>query len=83
MTEEYTIIFRETTMRRDIRNIRYALCDIAEAEATKLYRLAWRMQEHGCDPTHIRKCREEASELHMTGYPERVITGTWEYAFKY
>ena len=72
-------------MRKDLRNIRDELTEIAEKEATKLYRLAWRMQSHGCKPENIRKCREEASSLHMTGYPERLIAWetSWKYAFKW
>lgn len=71
-------------MRRDLRNIRTELIEIAEKEATYLYRLAWRMQAHGCDPRNIQKVREEANQLHMTGYPERIVsfTNNWEYAFK-
>ena len=71
-------------MRADLREIRCQLEEIAEKEATYLYRLAWRMTAHGCDPAHIQKVREEAHQLHMTGYPERLINSftTWEYAFK-
>lgn len=36
----------------------------AEKEATKLYRLAWRMKAHGCSKESIDKCREEARLLH-------------------
>lgn len=72
-------------MNKELRAIRNQLCEIAEKEATKLYRLAWRMEAHGCNPQNVRKCREEASQLHMTGYPERLINSftTWEYAFKF
>ena len=71
-------------MRRDLREMRDALCEIAEKEATRLYRLAWRMTAHGCKPENIRKCRDEAWELHTTGYPERLLDPfrRWEYAFK-
>lgn len=71
-------------MRNDLRAIKSQLQEIAEAEATYLYRLAWRMTAHGCNPTNIRKVREEANELHMIGYPERLLDPfkTWEYAFK-
>lgn len=72
-------------MNRELRAIRSQLMDMAEKEATKLYRLAWRMTEHGCSKESIRKCREEANKLHMTGYPERIIDPfvTWEYAFRF
>lgn len=71
-------------MRKDLNSIRWELKEIAEKEATYLYRLAWKMQAHGCNPEHIRKCREEAEELHSTGYPERLLDQfrVWEYAFK-
>jgi hypothetical protein len=71
-------------MRRDLQSIRQELQDIAEREATYLWRLAWRMQEHNCSPASVAKVRAEAFELHMTGYPERLLDPfkTWEYAFK-
>lgn len=70
-------------MRRDLEQIHYQLKDIAEQEATKLYRLAWRMQAHGCKAENIAKCREEASELHMTAYPERLVEWFYQYHWKY
>ncbi len=71
-------------MRKDLREMREKLYRIAEQEANYLFRLAWRMQAHGCDPKHIQTCREEAFRLHTTGYPERILdpSVTWEYAFK-
>lgn len=71
-------------MRKDLRAMKDQLSEIAEQEATYLFRLAWRMQAHGCDPKHIQICREEAGRLHMTGYPERLLDDRirWEYAFK-
>ena len=71
-------------MRHDLREIRDQLCEIAEKEATRLYRLAWRMTAHGCDPKNIEKCRDEARELHMCSYPERLLDPfhVWTYAFK-
>ena len=76
--------FVRSPMRADLRKIRNDLCEIAEMEATKLYRLAWRMQRHGCQKEHIEKCREEARELHMIGYPERLLDDSrrWQYAFR-
>ena len=64
-------------------SIRSDLINLCEREATKLYRLAWRMQAHGCSAEAVRKCREEANELHMTGYPERAIDPfrRWFFAF--
>ena len=75
--------FVRSNMRSDLRSIRSQLIEIAEKEATYLYRLAWRMEAHGCKPENIRKVREEARQLHMTGYPENLIADSyWEYAFK-
>lgn len=78
------IKFVPSTMRMDLRQIRAQLVEIAEKEATYLYRLAWRMTAHGCDPKHIEEVREEARALHMTGYPERLLDDSiaWKYAFK-
>lgn len=72
-------------MNKQLKDIRYQLQDIAEKESTKLFRLAWKMTSHGCRLENIEKCREEARELHMTGYPERLLDPfrTWEYAFKF
>lgn len=82
--EEYNVIFVRSSMRSDLARIREELSAIAEREATRLYRLAWRMTEHGCKAENIAKCREEARFLHMCSYPERIITSDikWHYAFK-
>lgn len=75
--------FVRSNERSDIRRIRYQLLEIAEREATYLFRLARRMREHNCNPENIRKVREEARQLHMMGYPENLIADSyWEYAFK-
>lgn len=72
-------------MSKELENIRYQLIEISEREATKLYRLAWRMVKHNCSAESVRKCREEANELHLNAYPERMLDQfkTWEYAFKF
>lgn len=82
--DDIRVVFVYGGERADLRRIRSELCEIAEKEATYLYRLAWRMQRHGCSAESIRKVREEANELHMTAYPERLIDWTvkWEYAFR-
>lgn len=71
-------------MRKDLVQMRESLREVAEREATQLYRLAWRMQAHSCKAESIAKVREEANELHMTGYPERLLDPfkKWEYAFR-
>ena len=72
-------------MNNELRAIRAQLQEIAEKEATKLFRLAWRMTAHGCDPAEIEKCRVEARELHLMGFPERLLDPfkTWNYAFRF
>lgn len=69
---------------RKLRKIRDELEGIAEQEATKLYRLAWRAKAHGCSNETVEAIRTEARELHMTGYPERLLDPfkTWKYAFR-
>ena len=72
-------------MNEELRAMRNKLAEIAENEATKLFRLAWKMQEHGCNPASVEECRVEARELHMMGFPERLLDPfrTWKYAFKF
>lgn len=69
---------------KELRRIRQELNDMAEAEATKLYRLAWRAERHGCKPETVNAIRNEARELHMTGYPERLLDPFkhWQFAFR-
>lgn len=78
------VVFVRSRQRADLREIRYQLCEIAEKEATYLFRLARRMVDHGCNPMVVNEVREEAFRLHMTGYPERLIDDgiVWKYAFK-
>ena len=85
MEDYINVLFVRSAMRSDLRAIREQLCEIAEREATKLFRLAWRMQRHGCKAENVEACREEARVLHMTGYPERLLCSdiVWKYAFKY
>ena len=65
-------------------NMRNQLCERADREAAKLFRLAWRAQAHGCRPKTVEQIREEARELHMTGYPERLLDPfrKWKFAFR-
>lgn len=69
---------------KKLRKIREELEEIAEQEATKLYRLAWRAKAHGCSNETVEAIRNEARELHMTGYPERLLDPfkTWNFAFR-
>ena len=64
--------------------IRCELEEMAEKEAFKLYRLAWRAKNHGCSDRTVEEIREEARQLHMTAYPEMLLDPckTWKYAFR-
>lgn len=52
---------------KELEGIRDSLKDISRREAMKLYRLAWRMVAHNCDPKEIEKVREEARFLDNCG----------------
>lgn len=71
-------------MNRQLREMYDQLQEIAEREAMKLFRLARRCEEHGVSANIIVDIRNEAHELHMTGYPERLLDPfkVWKYAFK-
>lgn len=74
-------------MTQELRQIREQLQETAKAEAIRVWRLARRMQEHGCDPERIDKAQREGWELYNVmgcGYPERLLDPfkVWEYAFK-
>lgn len=66
--------------------IRSQLHDMAEQEATKLYRLARRSKIHGCDQSIVDAIQKEANELHMMQRTELLtdldFTDTYKYAFK-
>ena len=72
-------------MNETFKNIRNELIEISEVEATKLYRLARKLQDHGGKAEVVAKIRVEANELHLNAYPERLLDPfkTWEYAFKF
>ena len=67
-----------------MREIKARLEEISEKEAMKLYRMARRLQKHGGSSETVAKIREEASELHMNAYPERLLDPfkVWKFAFK-
>lgn len=74
-------------MNKELRAIREQLQDIAKAEAVRVWRLARRMESHGCDPECIDKAQREGWELYNVmgcGYPERSLDPfkVWVYAFK-
>ena len=60
VTIEMTHAFKTTKVWWDLYD---AAERTAKMEATKLYRLAWRMEAHGCSKESIAKCREEARHL--------------------
>lgn len=70
----------------DLYEINRKLEEIMEAEATKLYRLAWRAERHGCSRELINEIREEARLLHRVGgmRTEFILDPFryWKYAFK-
>ena len=70
---------------KELRKIRHHLEDMAEKEATKLFRFAWRAKDHGCKPETVEAIRNEARWLHetATAYPDRLIHFRFEYDFKY
>lgn len=69
----------------ELKEIRQKLEDMAEKEAQRLFRLAWRAKAHRCSPETIEKIREEARWLHVTGtaYPDRLLRWEFEYEMKY
>lgn len=68
-----------------INEIRQELKEMAEKEATKLFRLAWRAEEHGCKRETVEAIRDEARWLHETAqaYPDRIVHWEFEYKFKF
>lgn len=72
--------------RSDLSRIREELREIRQAEARKLYRLAWRMVAHGCKPENVEKCRAEAWELDRGfAHDEWIVSDDshWAYAFRF
>lgn len=67
-----------------INDIRNELRSIADAEATKLWRLARRAQEHGCSALVVRLIRAEGTQLSRMN-PEDILNPFiyWAYAFKF
>ena len=84
-TKVYYMQAADAMKRNDMRELNDLLSEKCEAEATKLYRLAWRMVKHGCSQQSINNCREEADRLHMNHFPWQVLNpfNVWTYAFKF
>lgn len=70
---------------KELKAIREQLERMAEEEATRLFRLAWRAQVHGCRPGTVKEIREEAQWLKETAttYPDRLLRWQFEYEMKY
>lgn len=68
-----------------LKETRSRLIGLAEQEATRLYRMARKLQEHGGSPATVAEIREEAGYLrtNMTAYPGRLLDTEhkWKYAF--
>ncbi|MGN0989501.1 MAG: hypothetical protein ACI4N6_04235 [Eubacteriales bacterium] len=75
---------KRTTLET-IKSLRYELTHIVEQEATNLYRLARKAEQHNVKQSVIDKIREEANYLHttLTAYPERILEWDFEYNTKY
>lgn len=69
---------------KKLRKIREQLEEITEQEATKLFRLTRRAKAHGCSNETVEAIRNEARELYMTGYLERLLDPckVWRFAFR-
>lgn len=80
----YKITHQPADMRKDIYDMVHELREICAKESTRLYRLAWRMTAHGCDPKSIEECREEARKLDLCCNYWHILNPfvTWKYAFK-
>lgn len=68
-----------------LRDIKWQLREIAEREATNLYRLARKAKEHGVSQSIVDEIREEANNLsrNSVAYPERILEWKYEYETKY
>ena len=70
---------------KELQEIRQRLEEMAEQEASRLFRLARRAKDHGCKMETVEAIKNEARWLHETGtaYPDRLICWKFEYDFKY
>lgn len=72
-------------MSKRFKDMRYELIEIAEKEATRLWRLARRAEKHGVSKEVINNIREEATMMYSTmrAYPERLLTIDCGYPIKF
>lgn len=68
-----------------VRNYRNELKELAEKEATKLWRLARRARKHNVSAETVAKMVEEGWYCHttLTAYPERMLEWDFEYKMQY
>lgn len=68
-----------------LRNYRNELKELADKEATKLWRMARRAEKHDVSVDTIHRIREEADYCYrtLTTYPERMIEWEFGYGLKY
>ena len=68
-----------------LRNYRFELRELAEQEATKLWRLARRAKAHKVSADTVHKIQEEADYCYrtLTTYPERMLEWDFEYKMQY
>lgn len=61
------------------------LSKMAEREAYKCWRLAWRAKRHGCQSETVEAIRNEAWALYheYTAYPERLLANEAKNSLKY
>lgn len=70
---------------KQLKEIRRALEELAEREATKLWRLAREAQKRGCSQKLIDDLREEGWECHtnLQHNPDAMMDWKFEYKMKY
>lgn len=69
----------------ELHRIHRELVQMAEREATHLWRLARKAEEHGVSPDTVAAIREEADYCHriLTASPARMVEWDFQYKMKY
>ena len=72
-------------MTKRLNDIHHELRDMAEREAYKLWRMAWRAKAKGCSDKLINQIKDEAWDLYntYTAYPERLLDNNAKHKLKY
>lgn len=70
---------------KEIIKIRDQLTEKIRKESMRLFRLAWKAEQHGCSKTLVEEIRNEARWLDTTAqvYPEKVLCWDFEYKYEY